>query len=251
MFDAKRCAQGYDDAMTIAAPRPADRRTVSQAPGPRARRIDARYDAPLDLLWIETARDLGITRIDRSATVFAAYDGAGTLTLASPETFDADDGLPQLIFHELCHALVEGPTGMTAADWGLSNVGDDDLPREWGCLRVQAALAQPHGLREVLAPTTDHRAYYDALPGDPLAPIATADGRDEAALAAAREGLARAARPPWTSPLQRALAITAQVATLIAPLAPEGSLWRRYRSTQPVEPVEPPEPLEPPGPAKH
>lgn len=205
----------------------------TRAPGPTPRLVEARYDAPLDLLWIETARRCGIERVVRSATVFAAYDGAGTLTLASPETFDADDGLPQLIFHELCHALVEGPAGLAAPDWGLDNVGESDLPREWAALRVQAALAAPHGLRSVLAPTTDHRAYYDALPAAPLAPIDRDDAGDRAAIEAAAGGLSRAGEEPWASALARALRITAQVAELIAPLAPAESLWRRYRDSDP------------------
>ncbi len=196
---------------------------------PTARIIDARYDAPIDLLWVETARRCGVPRIERSSSVFAAYDGAGTLTLGSAETFDADDGLPQLVFHELCHALVEGPSGLRAVDWGLDNVGDGDLPREWASLRVQAALAEPHGLRAILAPTTDHRAYYDALPPDPLAPIDGDDAGDRAAIAAAGEGLLRATEEPWATALGNALAITGQLAASIASLAPEGSLWRRYR----------------------
>ena len=72
------------------------------------RTITHRYDDPLDLLWLETARAIGL-RVTRSAEVFAATDGRGTLTVGEASTLDADDCLAQMIFHELCHSLVQGP----------------------------------------------------------------------------------------------------------------------------------------------
>lgn len=190
-------------------------------PGPRARLIDARYDDPLDLLWLSAAGRCGIARVERSDEVFAAWDGAETLTLATSACFDADDSLAQLLFHELCHALLEGPEGMLREDWGLSNTDQRDLWREQACLRLQAALAGTRGLRGVLAPTTDHRAYYDALPADPLAT------GDDPAIAAAQQGFERAGDEPWAEALALALDGTRQIALLVGKDAPVDSLFRR------------------------
>src|SRR5690606_19417193 len=101
--------------------------------------------------------------------VFASTDGRRRIVLGAPQTLDADDSLAQMILHELCHALVEGEEALDRPDWGLDNRTDRDLPRERACLRLQAALAAEHGLRTFLAPTTDHRPFYDSLPQAPLA----------------------------------------------------------------------------------
>ena len=63
--------------------------------------------------------------------------------------------------------LVQGETGFGKRDWGLDNTSDRDVVREHATLRVQAFLAARHGLRRVLAPTTDFRAFWEALPADP------------------------------------------------------------------------------------
>ena len=115
------------------------------------------YSDPLDVIWTQLAGHLG-WRIERSTEVYAAWDGHGTLTLASSDTFDPDDSLAQMIFHEICHALVEGQERWSQPDWGLCNTDARDLAQEWAAVRVQAALADAHGLRKFLAPTTDHRA---------------------------------------------------------------------------------------------
>lgn len=190
-------------------------------PGPCARLIDARYGDPLELLWLSAAGRCGIARVERSDEVFAAWDGAGTLTLATSAGFDPDDSLAQLLFHELCHALVEGPEGMQREDWGLSNTDERDLWREQACLRLQAALAETRGLRGLLAPTTDHRAYYDALPADPLAT------GDDPAIVAAQQGFERAGGEPWAEALAWALDGTRQIALLLAKEAPVDSIFRR------------------------
>ena len=111
-----------------------------------------------------------------------------------------------MIFHELCHSLVEGPDSFRRPDWGLDNTGPRDEVREHACLRVQAHLCQRFGLSSLLAPTTDYRAYWDQLPGDPLAP------RRDPATTAAILGLQRVARPPWGPHLERALEATAVIA---------------------------------------
>ena len=49
-----------------------------------------------------------------------------------------------------------------------------DVVREHACLRLQAHLADAHGLRALMAPTTEYRAYHDALPGAPLTKASTA-----------------------------------------------------------------------------
>ncbi len=174
------------------------------------------YQDPLDLLWLSTARALGIAVV-RSDAVFASWDGAGTLTISTPAGFDPDDCLAQMIFHELCHALTEGPDALHLRDWGLENIDQRDLVREHTCHRLQASLLIPWGLRRMLAPTTDHRAYYDALPDDPLS-------GDDASAVAARAAVARARTSPWAQPIQRALQATAQLAAIVRPFAGD-SLW--------------------------
>lgn len=159
-----------------------------------------RYRDPLDLVWLKVAEDVGWT-IDRSSEVFAAYDGAGRLTLGADETLDPDDCLAQMIFHELCHSCVQGPENLASADFGLDNVGGDELA-ERAALRVQAALLEPLGLRHVMGPTTDFRAFYDSLPDDPFAEVAG----DELVLA--RAGLARVDQAPWGPHIRRGLAST-------------------------------------------
>jgi hypothetical protein len=114
---------------------------------------------------------------------------------------------------------------MSAPDWGLCNEGDRDLVREHACHRVQAALADRHGLRGLLAVTTDHRTYWDALPEDPLA-----DG-DDPAIAFARDAWLRARSGNWGDALEAALSATAQVASAVRPFAAESSLWR---ATEPL-----------------
>ncbi len=193
---------------------------------PRA--IDHRYQDPLDLIWLACARELGIA-VERSHDVYASYDGAGTLTLSAREHFDADDSLAQLIFHELCHALVAGPDALTRPDWGMENRDARDLEQEHACHRVQAALADRHGLRGLFAVTTDHRAYWDALPIAPLGP------GDDPAIARARSAFARAREAPWAGPIERALARTAELAATLREIAlPPDSLWRQTRPLHPT-----------------
>ncbi|HEY6880418.1 MAG TPA: hypothetical protein VI299_20480, partial [Polyangiales bacterium] len=114
--------------------------------GALARTIEHRYDDPLDLIWLDCLRAVGFT-LARSSEVYASFDGERTLTLSTREHFDPDDSLAQLIFHELCHALVAGPRGSKTADWGLENVDDRDLLQEHACHRLQASLGDRYGLR--------------------------------------------------------------------------------------------------------
>lgn len=186
---------------------------------PRA--IDSRYDDPLELIWLHCARALGFS-VRRSHEVYASFDGERTLTLSTREHFDADDSLAQMIFHELCHALVAGPRRMRKADWGMENVDQRDLVAEHACHRVQAALSDLHGLRAFFAVTTDHRSYWDTLPVDALAP-----GEDPA-IPLAREAFSRAQDDAFWQPLGRALAQTARMAEIArSTLADQASLWHR------------------------
>jgi hypothetical protein len=187
------------------------------------REIHARYQDPLDLIWIACAQELGL-EIARSSEVYASFDGQKTLTLTAAEHFDADDSLAQLIFHELCHALVAGPRKARLPDWGMENVDERDLEQEHACHRLQAALADRHGLREFFAVTTDWRPYWDALPLDPLGP-----GEDPA-IPVAREAFERATEGPWAKPLLAALGMTQQLAEVLRELPlPAESLWKRTR----------------------
>lgn len=189
-----------------------------------ARTIEHRYDDPLDLIWLECLRAVGL-ELERSPEVYASFDGARTLTLSTREHFDADDSLAQLIFHELCHALVSGPRGLRLSDWGMENVDQRDLLQEHACLRLQAALADRYGLRGLFAVTTDHRSYWDQLGIDPLSP-----GDDDDAVPIARDALDRATRGPWATALRSALARTRALAAVMRELElPANSLWRRTR----------------------
>ena len=198
------------------------------SPDVSPRQVDHRYVDPLDQVWLETARRIGL-RIERSGEVYASTDGSGMLRLGAHATLDADDCLAQMIFHELCHALVEGPASFTHPDWGLDNTGSRDVTREHACLRTQAALAGRHGLRALLAPTTDFRAFYDRLSEDPLAAPAA-----EPSIALAWEAVRRAGEPPWAPHLESALRATAAIARAVAPFATADgepatalpSLWR-------------------------
>ncbi|MFW6051773.1 MAG: hypothetical protein ACODAU_11395 [Myxococcota bacterium] len=173
------------------------------------RPIRRHYVDPLDAVWLCAARRIGL-RVVRSPEVYAASDGRGTLAIGTPDTLDPDDSLAQMVFHELCHSLVQGRASFELPDFGLDNASGRDVAREQACLRVQAKLADEHGLRALLAPTTEFRAFYDALGSDPLDPA----GDPSAALA--REARARAEKPPWGPHLRVALRATAAIARAAA-----------------------------------
>lgn len=182
------------------------------------RSINHSYQDPVDLIWLQAAADLGL-KIVRSPDAFAAYDGNGTLTIATPEHFDADDCLAQMIFHEICHWLVAGRRGFKLEDWGLSNVDDSDLVYEYAAIRTQAALSRPYGLRPFMAVTTDWRPYWESLPIDPLA-----DGEDPA-IALAQDAVFLARLEPFEAVLQRALSATATIADAVRASVDPTSLW--------------------------
>ena len=184
------------------------------------REVRHRYVDPLDLVWTQCATRVGL-RVVRTAEAYASTDGKGTLALAVPEALDADDCLAQMIFHELCHSLVQGPESLRWPDWGLDNLTDRDTVREHACLRLQALLARPHGLGAVLAPTTDYREFYDRLGDDPL-------GGDESSRLA-RLGAGRAGLQPWGPHLQQALSATEQIVRAATAYADAASVFGTVR----------------------
>lgn len=193
-----------------------------------AREPTHRYEDPLDRIWIGCAARIGL-RVTRDPAVYAATDGRGTLSIAPDDALDPDDSLAQMILHELCHSLVEGPESLQKVDWGLDNVSGRDDVREHACLRLQAWLTRPLGLSRVLAPTTEFRAFWDALGPDPFAP------GDDASVFLARKGAARVDAPPWGPHLRAALHATAVIAHQVAPFADEPrSLWSLVEPARPA-----------------
>jgi len=150
-----------------------------------------------DEVWIRAAKVLGFT-VRRTDSAYASSDGRGGLLIGTPETLDSDDCLSQLVFHELCHALVQGEKCLGTPDWGLDNTTDDDAVNESACLCVQAWLATEAGLRLEMKPTTVVADYYQALPAAPLL------AGDKAAAIAARAVKSRLAQR-WLPVLRRAL----------------------------------------------
>ncbi len=198
-------------------------RTASElsAIRPEPRRSEAEYLDPLDTVWIRAIERMGLSVVFANG-VYAHYDGRGTLAIGTERNLDADDCVAQIIFHEICHWLVEGRESVDEVNWGLINTTLRDLSRENASLRVQAALAEPFGLRRFLANTTDHRAYYDALPADPFA--SSDDGSTELATAA----MARASEAPWSPALGDALDATRTIVAAAARYASPPSLYCSY-----------------------
>src|SRR5687768_18471175 len=99
----------------------------------------------LDDIWVRAARELGFP-VTRGGDAYVHWNG-GALQIAPDDELDADDSLAQLVLHEICHYLVEGKGARSRPDWGLDNTSERDLVREHACLRLQAHLTAPHGLR--------------------------------------------------------------------------------------------------------
>ena len=189
------------------------------------RKIEKTYDDPLALIWTHAAAQMGI-RIERSAEVNASWNGDGVLTIGTPETLDPDDSLAQMILHEVCHALCEGPESLPKPDWGLDNFNLAKRVHEHACLRLQAALADQVGLRAFFASTTMFRSYYDRLPADPLA------AGDDPSIEMASAAWERAQQGPWAAPLREALERTALIARALNGVTTEDSLWHEPYETK-------------------
>lgn len=184
------------------------------------RRIDRTYHDPLDLIWLHAANELGINVV-RDAEVFAAWNGHGELKIGVQESLDEDDCLAQMIFHELCHALIEGPQKFATPDWGLTMDNPDDVVHEHAALRLQARLADKYQLRGFLASTTDFRIYFDSLGSDPFS------GGDDPAIELAESAWARATTGQWGRAIDNALQRTRAILELVTAIAPKQSLWRQ------------------------
>ncbi|MFN0247244.1 MAG: YkgJ family cysteine cluster protein [Kofleriaceae bacterium] len=182
------------------------------------REVTRRYVDPLAQVWLGAARRIGL-RVVRTPDAYATTDGSGTLAIATADGMDSDDSLAQMIFHELCHSLVEGSDSFRAPDWGMDNTGPDHDYREHACLRVQWVLTGRHGLRVVFAPTTEFRtSFWDTLSGDVLA------DRTAASVQLAIAALRRLNQPPWAPALEQALAASEQIARAAMPFASNDSL---------------------------
>ncbi|MCP4446740.1 MAG: hypothetical protein GY811_15540 [Myxococcales bacterium] len=188
---------------------------------PVPRQAQHEYLDPLDTIWIRAMERMGI-RVVFSSSAYADYDGKGTLAIGTTRILDSDDCVAQIVLHEICHWLVEGKESAGEVNWGVVNTSLRDLAREYASLRLQAALAAPLGLRRFLANTTDHRAYYDALPEDPFA--ASDDGSAELAKVA----LERVTESPWAPALADALSATQTIVATTAPSASPPSLYCLY-----------------------
>ena len=187
-----------------------------------SREVTSRYIDPLTQVWLGAARRIGL-RVVRTPDAYAATDGKGTLAIGDHD-LDPDDSLAQMIFHELCHSLVEGEHSFERPDWGMDNTGPEHDWREHACLRTQWVLAGRYGLRRVFAPTTDFRtSFWDRLSDDVLA------DRTERSVVAAIAAVRRADLPPWAPALGEALAATARIAAAASAFAASsdgGTLWR-------------------------
>jgi Fe-S-cluster containining protein len=160
--------------------------------------------SPADPIWIHAAARLGIPVV-RGGDAYVHFDGQ-RLVLAEDSELDDDDSLAQLILHELCHLLVEGPGARHLPDWGLLNQ-PSDAPHEDAAVRLQAHLLGAYGLRGRLYPTTPVRALFDALPPEALGPATS----DDPSVALARRAAERAARWPFDPTLTEALEATARL----------------------------------------
>lgn len=189
-----------------------------------SRSITHRYEDPLALIWIACAEQVGF-KVSRTSDAYATYDGNGTLLIGQADQLDPDDHLAQMILHELCHALVQGPSGERLTDWGLFNQGPVSDPwREHAALRVQAWLAASVGLRAFFAPTTDYRdRFWIHLGEDPLGAVCLPGGLEDRSRTAAIHAIHRASLPRWKPALEAALLATQRVAQLVLQIKAQGA----------------------------
>ena len=197
------------------------------------------YEDPLERIWKACAKNLGF-EVLRSRDTFASYDGKGTILISIKEDMDPDDHLGQMIFHELCHALVEGDAGERQVDWGLDNRRNGNPWREHACLRTQAWISDQFGLRDFMAPTTLYRReFWAQLPEDPLSPI---EGCDPRSLVSSRLAIGRYHSPRWHSPISQALEMTSRIGEVLSAQLPvqsqeNPSLWAVVKKRPPMHPL--------------
>jgi len=201
------------------------------------------YRDPIELIWVRCARQIGF-EIVRTPEAYASFDGNGHILIATDDQFDPDDNLGQMIFHELCHALVQGEEGERQIDWGLDNTRIGNPWREHACLRAQAWLADQYGLRGFLAPTTDYRvSFWNGLGEDPLDTPENEGGFREKSVVAARIAVTRSKSARWRLPLEEALSQTQRIAQILSETRPSDrdpglpSLWSTFKQVPPIHPV--------------
>ncbi len=200
------------------ADRPMTRSEATLAITTYERPVHRRYVDPVDLVWIATAKRLGL-RIRRNPAIFSATDGTGLLELGPLATLDPDDCTAQMIYHEFCHWVTNGLETVHERDWGFALDAELDW-REHACLRVQAALADEFNLRNILAPTSQFRKYYDELPADAFGPM-PGWHCEERVVPLAREAFARAHEGRWGAALRDVLRAHAAIRDTVAPFLPD------------------------------
>jgi len=160
----------------------------------------------LDSTWLACARALDL-EVVRGGDAYVHFDGC-TLHIADEAALDEDDSLAQLVLHEICHLLVQGPANRNSRDWGLDNTGAVesayDEVRERAAVRLQAHLSGAFGLRDHFFPTTVVRPFFEALPASALDA-----GDDDGSAALARAAATRAGHAPYRKALAQALTASA------------------------------------------
>lgn len=179
------------------------------------REIGYRYLDPLDLIWLATARRLGL-RVERSPDVYAATDGQGLLQLSTDEGMDPDDSVAQMIFHEICHWICNGEETYHQRDWGFPLDFPDQDYREDACNRFQRWLARRYGLEAFFSVTTPYREYFDKV-GDALFEPLDDSESEQKAVAMARAAAQRWDKAPWGPALVPALEATRAMFQLVQP----------------------------------
>jgi hypothetical protein len=177
------------------------------------RPIESRYLDPVELVWLSAAERMGIT-LRRDPTIFSRTDGSGMLWLGPRDDLDPDDTLAQMMLHEICHWITNGVDSYHQRDWGFPLDAPND-PREYACLRLQAALADEVGLRGMFGPTGEYREYFDRLKA-PVEPVDTSPEEAEIVRLAGK-AMDRAAKPPFAPHLQQAMQATRAIADIVRP----------------------------------
>ena len=168
----------------------------------------------IDRLWLDAARRLAVPVVRDDDFGYVHWDGRA-LHLATDVELDADDTVAQLVLHEICHAITQGPAHLTTHDWGMDNTSNADELNEYAALRLQAHLLGAFGLRDLLFPTTVVKPFYLSLPGPEAggAIDGTSNlGDDDASRPLARLAARTAATLPWRPILHTALDETARLA---------------------------------------
>lgn len=178
------------------------------------RPVRSRYVDPLELVWLSTAHRLGL-RLRRDPAIYSMTDGTGLLALGPRADLDPDDSLSQMVLHEICHWITNGADSFEQRDWGFPLWDNIDV-REHACLRLQCWLASRYGIRELCAPTSGFRQYYDKLPVDALQPLDESEW-EASVTRIARQAVQRAQGEPWWPHLRPALEASSAIHGLLAP----------------------------------